>query len=100
MGNVVFWVVTLHFVTSIFFLVYVAMYWHMSLKYIWSNGWTLEDVTPVGGLEIPLYFVPIVNVVFTYVALKLIDELILQENVGQVINVYLWKFGIHYQETY
>lgn len=99
MGNTIFWVVTLHFVISIFFLAYVAVYWHMSKTYIWSNGWTLEWCTPVGELEIPLYFVPIVNVVFTYIALNLMDELIRHENIGQVINVYLWKFGIHYQEA-
>lgn len=99
MENTIFWVVTLHFVISIFFLVYVSVYWIGSKKYIRSNGWTLEWCTPVGELEIPLYFVPIVNVVFTYIALKLLDELNLHENKGQVINVYLWKFGIHYQET-
>lgn len=98
MGNAIFWVVTLHFVISIFCLVYVAVEWNVDKDYIFANGWTLEDVTPVGGLEIPLYFIPIVNLAFTYVALKFTEELMLQENEGQVINVYLGKFGFHYQE--
>ena len=100
MGNTIFWLVTLHFVISIFFLVYVAVYWNSSKDYIFTNGWTLEECTPVGELVIPLYFIPVVNVVITYIALKLVEELTLQENIGQVIDVYLWKLGIHYQETY
>ena len=100
MGNTIFWVVALHFVISIFFLVYVAVYWNSSKDYIFWNGWTLEECTPVGGLVIPLYFIPVVNVVITYIALKLTEELTQQENIGQVVNVYLWKLGIHYQETY
>lgn len=99
MGNAIFWVVTLHFVISIFFLVYVSVYWNGLKDYIFANGWTLEWCNPVGELEVPLYFIPLVNLVFTYIALKLIEELMLQRNEGQVINIYLWKFGIHYQET-
>lgn len=99
MGNAIFWTVTLHFVISIFCFVYVAVEWNVDQDYIFANGWTLEDVTPVGGLEIPLYFIPIVNLAVTYVALKFTEELMLQENEGQVINVYLGKFGFHYQET-
>ena len=92
-------IVLLHFIISLFLLVYVAALWTLDKPYIFDNGWTLEDCTPVGSLEIPLFFVPIVNVAFTYIALKLVEELILQENVGQVISVYLWKFGFHYQEA-
>lgn len=99
MGNTIFWVVTLHFVISIFFLVYVAVYW-ISLKgYIFANGWTLEWCNPVAELEIPLYFVPVVNAIVTYFSLKMVETLAEEVNSGQVVNVYLWKFGIHYQET-
>lgn len=92
-------IVILHFIISLFLLVYVASLWKLDKPYIFDNGWTLEDVTPVAELELPLYFIPIVNLVFTYIALKFIEELMLQRNEGQVVNIYLWKFGIHYQET-
>ena len=91
-------IVILHFIISLFLLVYVAALWTLDKPYIFDNGWTLEWCTPVGELEIPLYFVPIVNLVFTYIALKLVEELMLQRNEGQIVNVYLWKFGFHYQE--
>ena len=99
MGNAIFWVVILHFVISIGLFAYMEALWHFDKPYIFGNGWTLEWCTPVGELEIPLYFIPLVNLVFTYIALKLIEELMVQRNKGQVIDVYLWKFGIHYQET-
>ena len=92
-------IVLLHFIISLFLLVYVAALWKLDKPYIFDNGWTLEWCTPVGELEVPLYFIPLVNLVFTYIALKLIEELMVQRNKGQVIDVYLWKFGIHYQET-
>lgn len=94
----VFWAVVLHCGISIMLLAYTAFLWHFDKPYIFDNGWTLEDVTPVGGLEIPLYFIPIVNLAFTYVAIEFTEELMLQENEGQVVNVYLGKFGFHYQE--
>ena len=99
MGNTIFWVVTLHFVISIFFLVYVSVYWNGLKDYIFANGWTLEWCNPVSELEVPLYFVPLVNAIVTYFSLKMVEALATEANSGQVINVYLWKFGIHYQET-
>ena len=98
MSNAIFWIVALHFVISIFCFVYVAVEWQVDQDYIFANGWTIEDCTPVGAIEVPLYFIPIVNLILTYIALKLMEELMLQENEGQVINVYLGKFGFHYQE--
>ena len=95
MGKIVF----LHFIISLFLLVYVAALWKLDKPYIFDNGWTPEWCTPVGELEVPLYFIPLVNLVFTYIALKLIEELSIRKNEGQIIDVYLWKFGIHYQET-
>lgn len=92
-------IVILHFIISLFLLAYVAALWTLDRPYIFSNGWTLEWCTPVGEMEIPLYFIPLVNLVFTYIALKLIEELSIHKNEGQIIDVYLWKFGIHYQET-
>lgn len=62
----VFWLVTLHILVSVFLLTYVAVMWHFNKGYIFDNGWNLDYCTPLGEIELVMYFVPIVNLPFSF----------------------------------
>ena len=91
-------VLLLHLFISLMMLLFVACNWLDKRDWIADNGWTLKDCTPLAEIEIPLYFIPIVNLFVTYFALKFMVEFAVRVNIGQVIDVYLGKFGMHYQQ--
>ena len=91
--------VMFHVLVSIFCFVYTFVMWCLTKELIEANGWTTEYCTPLAEIEMVCYFIPIANVLFTYFADELMEKLARTPNEGQFINVYLWKFGIHYQET-
>ena len=88
-----------HICMSFVLMLLVATIWVMVVHTIFDNGWDLEMCTPIALNELPLFFLPIINVLYTYAALNLMYQLAREKNEdGKVITVNIWKFGIHYTE--
>ena len=96
MGNLV----IVHTILSFIFLNIVTVDWTFLKKEVARNGWDLEKCTPVHPIEIWVYFIPIVNVVFTYIILVTNGELAttVKEDESTTVSAYIWKFGFHYNE--
>lgn len=88
-----------HICMSCFLMLLVGNIWIAVDQTIFNNGWDLEMCTPIALNELPLFFLPIINVLYTYAALNLMYQLCREKNEeGKVITVNIWKFGIHYTE--
>jgi len=77
----------------------VATIWLAASRTIYINGWDLDQCTPIALLALPLFFIPVINLLYTYASINLMYQLCHERNEeGKVITIYIWKFGIHYSE--
>lgn len=87
-----------HMAFSLVLWLIVGLDWSMSKDIIEVNGWDLRLCTPVHETEIWMFFIPVLNLIHTYISMVLMARQVYYHNDGQTIDVYIWKFGFHYSE--
>lgn len=92
-------VLAIHMVISVFIAVLVAADWHLNKHLAFENGWDISRCDPVHPVEIWIYFVPILNVLFGALNLKFTEMLCLEKNEPEkVLSIFIGPFGFHYSE--
>ena len=92
-------VIITHVVLSILITVFVAIDWHLNKHFAFENGWDISKCDPTHPVEIWIYFVPIINVLFGALNLKFTEMLCLSQNgPGVVLSIFVGPFGFHYSE--
>lgn len=90
----------IHFVVSVFLLIYVTVDWGLNKQFAFENGWDIDKCDPVHPIELWMYFVPVVNVIFSLLNLKF-NEMMSEtkKEKGTVLSIFVGPFGFHYTET-